>query len=191
VTNNLSDLNVKIYTKTGDKGSTSLIGGKRVSKYHPRIEAYGTVDELMAFVSLLRDQDISDYWKEVLVEVLDRLMSCASILAADCTNCDVKIPQIPYADIEFLEKQIDHIDSQLEPLTSFVLPGGHPAVSLCHVARTVCRRAERLSIQLSEGTPVPENLVKYLNRLSDFFFMLSRILANDLKIIQIPWKPRV
>lgn len=182
---------MKIYTKTGDKGSTSLIGGARVPKYHPRIEAYGTVDELMAFVSLLRDQDISGYWKDVLVEVLDRLMSCASILAADCTDCKVKIPQIPDSDIEFLEKQIDFIDSQLEPLTSFVLPGGHPAISLSHVSRTVCRRAERLSIQLAETTPIPENLIKYLNRLSDFLFMLSRILAKDLKIVQIPWKPRV
>jgi cob(I)alamin adenosyltransferase len=182
---------VKIYTKTGDKGSTSLIGGTRVPKYHPRIEAYGTVDELMAFVSLLRDQDIDNYWKDVLLEILDRLMSCASILAADCTDCKVKIPQIPYSDIEFLEKQIDKIDSLLEPLTSFVLPGGHQTVSLCHVARTICRRAERITIQLSEETPVPENLVKYLNRLSDFLFMLSRVLAKDLNISQINWTPRV
>jgi cob(I)alamin adenosyltransferase len=182
---------VKIYTKTGDKGSTSLIGGTRVPKYHPRIEAYGTVDELMAFVSLLRDQEIDKKWKDILLEVLDRLMSCASILAADCTDCKVKIPQIPYSDIEFLEKQIDFIDQSLEPLNSFLLPGGHQAVSLCHVARTVCRRAERITIQLSESTPVPENLVKYLNRLSDFLFMLSRILAKDLKISQINWTPRV
>jgi cob(I)alamin adenosyltransferase len=182
---------VKIYTKTGDKGSTSLIGGARVPKYHPRIEAYGTVDELMAFVSLLRDQEIDAYWKDVLLEVLDRLMSCASILAADCTDCKVKIPQIPYSDIEFLETQIDKIDQALEPLSSFILPGGHQAVSLCHVARTVCRRAERITIQLSESTPVPENLIKYLNRLSDFLFMLSRKLAKELKISQINWTPRV
>lgn len=182
---------MKIYTKTGDKGSTSLIGGARVPKYHPRIEAYGTVDELMAFVSLLRDQEIDAYWKDVLLEVLDRLMSCASILAADCTDCKVKIPQIPYSDIEFLETQIDKIDQALEPLSSFILPGGHQAVSLCHVARTVCRRAERITIQLSESTPVPENLIKYLNRLSDFLFMLSRKLAKELKISQINWTPRV
>jgi cob(I)alamin adenosyltransferase len=182
---------VKIYTKTGDKGSTSLIGGTRVPKYHPRIEAYGTVDELMAFVALLRDQDMDPKWKEVLAEILDRLMSCASILAADCSDCTVKIPQIPHSDIEYLEKQIDFIDDQLDPLTSFVLPGGHQTVSLCHVARTICRRAERLTTELSEHTPVPENLIKYINRLSDFFFMLSRIMAKDLKIVQIPWKPRV
>jgi cob(I)alamin adenosyltransferase len=182
---------MKIYTKTGDKGSTSLIGGARVPKYHPRIEAYGTVDELMAFVSLLKDQDIGDYWKDFLAVVLDRLMTSASILAADCTDCKVKIPQIPDTDIQQLEQQIDYIDSQVEPLTSFVLPGGHQAISLCHVARTICRRAERLSIQVAEQSQIPENLIKYLNRLSDFFFMLSRMLAKDLNVKQIPWQPRV
>lgn len=183
---------MKIYTKTGDKGSTALIGGKRVPKNHPRIEAYGTVDELMAFVALLRDQaEVDEYWKSVLAEVLDRLMSCASILAADCDDCQVRIPSIPDSDIEFLERQMDEMDSQLEPLTSFVLPGGHQVVSLCHVARTICRRAERLSIQLSETTQVPQNLIMYLNRLSDFFFMLSRYSAKNLNILQIPWVPRV
>ncbi len=182
---------MKIYTKTGDKGETALIGGKRVPKFHERIEAYGTVDELMAFVALLRDQDIDEQWKSVLVQILDRLMSCASILAADCSDCEVKIPEIYNADITFLEDGMDAMENQLEPLTSFVLPGGHQAVSLCHVARTICRRAERLTIKLSESTPVPENLVVFLNRLSDFFFTLSRILANDLEISQIIWKPRV
>ncbi|MFP4556240.1 MAG: cob(I)yrinic acid a,c-diamide adenosyltransferase, partial [Bacteroidales bacterium] len=176
---------------TGDKGETALIGGKRVPKFHERIEAYGTVDELMAFVALLRDQDIDEQWKSVLVQILDRLMSCASILAADCSDCEVKIPEIYNADITFLEDGMDAMENQLEPLTSFVLPGGHQAVSLCHVARTICRRAERLTIKLSESTPVPENLVVFLNRLSDFFFTLSRILANDLEISQIIWKPRV
>ncbi|MDY0254169.1 MAG: cob(I)yrinic acid a,c-diamide adenosyltransferase [Tenuifilaceae bacterium] len=183
---------MKIYTKTGDKGSTSLIGGKRVPKNHPRIDAYGTVDELMAFTALLRDQDAIDkQWKSVLAEVLDRLMSCASILAADCTDCKVKLPIIQDADIRFLEEQIDIMDEQLEPLTSFVLPGGHQAVSLCHVARTICRRAERLAISVAVESPLPENLVKYINRLSDFFFTFSRLLAKNLKIEQIPWKPRV
>lgn len=181
---------MKIYTKTGDKGSTSLIGGRRVPKYHPRIEAYGTVDELMAFVALLRDQDIDTHWKGVLAEVLDRLMSCASILAADCSDCEVKIPQIPDSDIEFLEKKIDEMELQLDPLSSFVLPGGHTTVSLCHVSRTICRRTERLAIELGEDTPVPENVIKYINRLSDFFFVFSRLLAKELKIVQIPWVPR-
>ena len=182
---------MKIYTKTGDKGTTSLIGGKRVSKNHPRIEAYGTVDELMAFVALLRDQEMPNEWKEVLAEILDRLMSCASILAADCTDCKVKIPEIPYTDIEFLENKIDYMDSQLEPLTSFVLPGGHQTVSLCHVARTICRRAERLAIKVDEESPLPENVIKYINRLSDFFFTFSRFLAKELNIKQISWKARV
>ncbi len=183
---------MKIYTKTGDKGTTSLIGGKRVPKHHPRIEAYGTVDELMAFVALLRDQnEVDEYRKSVLAEVLDRLMSCASILAADCDDCQVKIPSIPDSDIEFLERQMDEMDSQLEPLTSFVLPGGHQVVSLCHISRTICRRAERLAIELSENTQVPQNLIMYLNRLSDFFFMLSRYTAKKLNIMQIPWVPRV
>jgi cob(I)alamin adenosyltransferase len=182
---------MKIYTKTGDKGTTSLIGGKRVSKYHPRIEAYGTVDELMAFIALLRDQDIPSHSKDTLLEILDRLMSCASILAADCSDCNVKIPQVPYSDIELLEKEIDAMETSLEPQTSFVLPGGHQAVSFCHAARTICRRAERLTILLAEDTPVPENVIKYLNRLSDYLFVLSRFLGKYHKIQQINWKPRV
>jgi len=182
---------VKIYTKTGDKGSTSLIGGARVPKYHPRIEAYGTIDELMAFAALLRDQEIDAQKKEVIKQILDRLMSCASILAADCTDCSIKIPQIFNADIEFLELEIDDMDSKLEPLSNFILPGGHQTVSLCHVARTICRRAERLSIKLSEETHVPENVIKYLNRLSDFFFVLARTFSKELKIDQINWLPKV
>ena len=182
---------MKIYTKTGDKGNTSLIGGKRVPKNHPRIEAYGTIDELMSHIAFLHDQDINGQWKSVLIEVLDRLMTCASILAADCTDCNVKIPEIFKTDIELLENGIDAMEEQLEPLTNFVLPGGHQIVSLCHIARTVCRRAERLTIGLSESTLVPENIVIYLNRLSDFLFTFSRVLAKELKISQIIWKPRV
>ncbi len=185
---------MKVYTKTGDKGSTSLIGGTRVPKFDDRIEAYGTVDELMAFTALLRDQSIDNRWKDSLADILDRLMSCASILATDCTDCKVKIPHIHESDIKDLEDQIDYITNQVDPLTSFVLPGGHQAVSLCHVARTICRRAERISIKVSEQTQRPinlENVIKYLNRLSDFFFMLSQQIAKDCKIQQIPWKPRV
>ena len=182
---------MKVYTKTGDKGSTSLIGGKRVAKNHPRIEAYGTVDELMSFVALLRDQDIDAHTKEFLVEVLDRLMNCASVLAADCDDCKVKIPPILDSDITLIEKEIDAMDAELPPLGSFVLPGGHQAVSLCHVARTICRRSERLAIGVAEHAPIPENLIIFINRLSDYFFVLSRKLAKDLNIVQIPWKPRV
>lgn len=182
---------MKIYTKTGDKGTTSLIGGKRVAKYHPRIEAYGTIDELISIVGLLRDQDIDHESKFFLIEIQDKLMNCASILAADCDDCKVQIPQILPEDIYSVELEIDRMDSLLEPLTSFVLPGGHQTVSLCHVCRTICRRSERIIIKLSEETPVPEDLIIYINRLSDFFFVLSRKIAKELNVEQITWKPRI
>lgn len=182
---------MKLYTKTGDKGTTSLIGGKRVPKYHPRIETYGTVDELIAFTGLLRDQPVDSHTKELLVTIQDKLMNCASILAADCSDCNVRVPTVEDSDIKRLEKEIDEMDSVLEPITSFVLPGGHQTVSICHVCRTVCRRAERLSTKLAEETPLPENVVIYLNRLSDFFFVLSRKIAKELNIDQIKWQPNI
>ena len=182
---------MKIYTKTGDKGTTSLIGGKRVSKYHPRIEAYGTVDELISFTGLLRDQNIDEETKSFLIEVQGKLMSCASILAADCIDCKVQIPVILPEDTKKIEIEIDKIDTLVEPLTSFVLPGGHQTVSLCHVCRTICRRCERIIIKLSEETPVPEEVIIYINRLSDFFFVLSRKMAKELNIEQINWNPRI
>jgi len=181
---------MKIYTKTGDKGTTSLIGGKRVSKYHPRIEAYGTVDELISFVGLLRDQDIDHETKLFLIEIQGTLMSCASILAADCSDCKAPIPLILPEDTQKLELEIDNLDTLIEPLTSFILPGGHQIVSLCHVCRTICRRCERIIIKLSETTPIPEELIIYINRLSDFFFVLSRKTAKELNVEQIPWNPR-
>jgi cob(I)alamin adenosyltransferase len=182
---------MKIYTKTGDKGTTSLIGGKRVSKYHPRIEAYGTVDELISFIGLLRDQDINPDIKQILIEIQDRLMSCASILAADCTDCKIQIPSIIPEDSKKIELEIDKFEAQIEPLSSFIIPGGHQIVSLCHVCRTICRRCERIIIKLSEETPVPEDLIIYINRLSDFFFVLSRKMAKDLNVEQINWNPRI
>jgi len=180
---------MKIYTKTGDKGTTSLIGGKRVSKYHPRIEAYGTVDELISYVGLLRDQNIDEETRAFLIEIQSNLMNCASILAADCTDCKVQIPKILPEDIYKIELEIDRMDSILEPLESFILPGGHQIVSLCHVCRTICRRGERIIIKLSEETPVSEDLIIYINRLSDFFFVLSRKISKELNVEQIPWKP--
>jgi cob(I)alamin adenosyltransferase len=182
---------MKIYTKTGDKGKTSLIGGKRVSKYHPRIEAYGTIDELMCYIGLIRDQDIDKNSKTALIEIQDRLMTCASILAADCDDCNVKIPQIVAADIGFLESEMDKMDENLPPLTSFILPGGHTAVSFCHIARTVCRRAERIVTQISDDMFVPEEVVKYINRLSDYLFMLARKMGKDFNISEITWQPRL
>jgi len=182
---------MKIYTKTGDKGTTSLIGGKRVAKYHPRIEAYGTVDELISNIGFLRDQDIDQETKRFLINIQDKLMNCASILAADCSDCKIKIPEIFPEDIYAVELEIDRMDTLLEPLTSFVLPGGHPIVSLCHICRTICRRSERIILKLAEETSVPENLVIYINRLSDFFFVLSRKSAKELNVEQISWKPNI
>jgi cob(I)alamin adenosyltransferase len=182
---------MKIYTKTGDKGTTSLIGGKRVPKYHSRIEVYGTIDELISYIGLVKDQDISVKIKSTLLEIQDRLMTCAAILATDCEEGTVNIPQMNETDISLLETEIDAMEEELSPLRTFILPGGHTTVSFCHIARTICRRAERLTIRLSEELYVPENVIKYINRLSDFLFVLSRKLGKDLNIDEIPWLPRL
>jgi cob(I)alamin adenosyltransferase len=184
-------MEMKVYTKTGDKGETSLIGGTRVPKYHDRIEAYGTVDELISYIGLIRDQKIDAHSVNVLIEIQDRLMTCASIIATDCENCKVKIPEIFESDIEFLEKEIDEMEKNLPPLKSFILPGGHQTVSFCHIARNVCRRAERLSIKVQEQFKNSAKVIQYLNRLSDFLFVLARKLSTDLYAKEIPWLPRV
>lgn len=182
---------MKIYTKTGDKGTTSLIGGTRVPKYHPRIEAYGTVDELISYIGLIRDQAIDQHTFDVLVTIQDRLMGCASILAADCENCKVKIPIIHDEYIAELEAEMDSMDQQLPPLTSFILPGGHTTVSYCHIARNVCRRGERNTIKLAEEVAIQENVIRYLNRLSDYLFVLARFLSLKLNAKEILWKPNI
>ena len=176
----------------GDKGETSLIGGKRVPKYHQRIEAYGTLDELNSFIGLLRDQEIDNLTKANLMEIQDRVFTAESILATDHdSEINQKLPRIVESDIEFLEKEIDRMNEVLPPLTSFILPGGHVAVSYCHISRTVCRRAERITIRLSNVFPVEELVIKYLNRLSDYFFVLSRYLSNQLNAVETPWKARI
>jgi len=182
---------MKIYTKTGDQGTTSLFGGKRVFKSDLRIDAYGTVDELNSYVGLLRDQKVNKKRKEVLVEIQDRLFTIGSILATEPGNVKVKIPALQETDITFLEKQIDEMDSQLPPMKSFVLPGGHPSVSFGHVARTVCRRAERLVIALDQLEKVDALVIKYLNRLSDYLFVLCRMMTQELGVEETPWKPRM
>jgi cob(I)alamin adenosyltransferase len=182
---------MKIYTKKGDKGATSLIGGKRVQKNHQRIDAYGTVDELIAGVGVIRDHIKNNELIDQLIQVQDQLMVCAAILATDCDDCDVKIPKLSEESIVWIETSIDNMDNKLPPLSSFILPGGHPAVSFCHVARTVCRRAERVVISLSESATVPDIVIRYLNRLSDYFFVLSRALTVELKAIEIPWVPKL
>jgi len=182
---------MKIYTKTGDKGQTSLIGGTRVPKHHIRIEAYGTVDELNSHIGLIRDQQIDEHSKKILIEIQDRLFTIGSSLASDPEKSKMKIPDLKEEDITLLEKEMDKMNERLPEIKTFVLPGGHTTVSYCHIARCVCRRAERLTIHLSENSFVAELVIKYLNRLSDYLFVLSRKFTHDLKAVEIPWKPRM
>ena len=182
---------MKIYTKTGDKGLTSLFGGKRVPKHHLRIEAYGTVDELNSYIGLIRDQKINSDTINVLIEIQDRLFTLGSMLATEPGNEKVKVPQLFEEDITLLEKEIDKMNETLPEMRSFVLPGGHQTVSFCHVARCVCSRAERLAVHLAEVETVQEIVVKYLNRLSDYLFVLSRKLTQDNNTKEIPWKARM
>ncbi len=182
---------MKIYTKTGDEGTTSLFGGKRVSKSDLRIDSYGTVDELNSYIGMLRDQDVNQKRKSVLVEIQDRLFTVGSILATEPGNTKVKIPALQETDISFLEQQIDSMDAQLPPMKSFVLPGGHASVSFGHIARTVCRRAERLVIALNQQEKVDGLVIKYLNRLSDYLFVLCRMMTQELGAEETPWKPRM
>ena len=181
----------KIYTKTGDKGKTSLIGGTRVPKHHIRIESYGTVDELNSFIGLLNDQNIDKDVREFLMEIQDRLFTIGSSLASDPDKSKMKIPDLLEKDVNALEIRIDEMQNELPVMKSFILPGGHTIVSYCHIARCVCRRAERNISHLSESEEVNELVLIYLNRLSDYLFVLSRKLAQDLKVKEIPWKPRV
>jgi len=189
---------MKIYTKTGDKGTTALFGGKRVSKADLRIETYGTIDELNSYIGLVRDQEVNlpagqagAKRKNVLVEIQDRLFTVGSILATEPGNTKVKVPSLIEGDITFLEKEIDAMDAELPAMKSFVLPGGHQSVSFCHVARTVCRRAERLVIALDAQEKVDPLIIQYLNRLSDYLFMLSRKMTAELGVEETPWKPRM
>ena len=181
----------KIYTKTGDKGLTGLIGGTRIPKFDIRIEAYGTVDELNSYIGLVRDQAIDENSRTILIEIQDRLFTIGSLLAADPKKNKMVLPQISESDIELLEKQIDAMNEHLPEMKSFVLPGGHTTVSFCHIARCVCRRAERCVLRLNEEQPINELIYKYLNRLSDFLFVLSRKLVLDNNAEETPWKPRV
>ncbi len=180
----------KIYTKTGDKGYTSLIGGLRVPKYDNRIEAYGTVDELNSWIGLIRDQEIDTHSKKILLEIQDRLFTMESLLAKGPDSDSRQLPALSEDDITLLEKEIDKMNESLPELTTFVLPGGHTIVSYCHLARTVCRRAERIAIKLSETYDVESLNIKYLNRLSDYLFVLSRKFAVDLDVGETPWNPR-
>lgn len=184
---------MKIYTKTGDEGKTSLIGGTRVSKSHRRIEAYGAIDELNSFIGLSLDYINSYSLENVLAEVQDRLFTIGSSLACDPEKeTKLKIPDLHEEDVVLLENEIDKMNEVLPSLKSFILPGGHVAASTLHVARCVCRRAERLCVRLQKKKDeVDPLIIKYLNRLSDYLFVLARFVVLKSGAKEIPWKPRV
>lgn len=181
---------MKIYTKSGDKGKTSLIGGTRVYKSDTRIEAYGTVDELNSYIGLVRDQEVNQQRRPLLKEIQDRLFTVGSHLAADPGKNTMALPDLLASDVTLLESEIDQMTALLPELRAFILPGGHASVSFCHVARTVCRRAERQVILLSESEPVEDIVIQYLNRLSDYLFVLARKMAQELGSEEITWTPR-
>lgn len=183
---------MKVYTKTGDAGETSLIGGKRVLKSDIQIDTYGTVDELNSWVGLIRDhEEIPKEQFNQLIEVQDRLFTIGSLFATASEGTKMKLPLILDTDIEFLEKAIDEMFKGLPPMRSFVLPGGKKILSHCHIGRCVCRRAERLAVAFQGELEQHQKAKKYLNRLSDYLFVLSRKLAHDLNIEEIKWEARV
>ena len=188
---------MKIYTKTGDSGTTALFGGTRVPKHNMRIESYGTVDELNSNIGMIRSQEIDARSKEILIHIQDRLFTLGAILATAPDKAVLKsgkerlnIPKIDEEDIQLLETEIDTMNEALPPLTHFVLPGGNTAVSYCHIARCVCRRAERRATLLNETESIDHQVIKYLNRLSDYLFVLARKLSNDQQAEEIKWVPK-
>ena len=184
---------MKIYTKTGDEGKTSLLGGTKVFKNNPRIEAYGTVDELNSYIGLVSDYSNDEHTKSVLKEIQDRLFTIGSELACDPGKASkMQVPDLHEIDIELLEKEIDKMQEELPVMKNFILPGGHPVVSFAHVARCVCRRAERCTVNLKENEEVVDALIiKYLNRLSDYLFSLARYLGMKNNAPEIIWKARI
>ena len=186
-------MSTKIYTKTGDKGSTSLIGGTKVPKSHLRIEAYGTIDELNSHIGLCRDLLGDEQSRKTLIEIQDRLFTIGSSLACDpIKEPKMRIPDLKDSDTILLEKEMDRMDESLAPMKFFILPGGHPVVSQLHIARCVCRRAERCCVRLElESLEVEPIIIQYLNRLSDYLFVLGRYAGVLLKVEEIAWKARV
>lgn len=183
---------MRIYTKKGDAGKTSLIGGKRVLKSDIRIESYGTVDELNSWVGLLRDhEEMPKTQFDQLIEIQDRLFTIGSLLATQPEGTKMNLPLIYEEDIDYLEKAIDEMNETIPPVYKFVLPGGKMILSHCHITRCICRRAERLTVGLDDDSEQYKLAMKYLNRLSDYLFILSRKIATDLKIEEIQWNPRV
>ncbi|MFD2698640.1 cob(I)yrinic acid a,c-diamide adenosyltransferase [Mesonia sediminis] len=188
---------MKIYTKTGDQGTTALFGGTRVPKHHIRIESYGSVDELNAQIGLIKDQDIDLDTKQDLFAIQHHLFTLGAELATDPQKAQLKngkerlaIKKVNDQEISFLEERIDQMNERLPQMTHFILPGGHTTVSYCHIARCVCRRAERMAAALNELEPFDPSILSYLNRLSDYLFVLARKLTNDLGVDEIKWIPK-
>jgi cob(I)alamin adenosyltransferase len=188
---------MKIYTKTGDNGTTGLYGGNRVKKYNLRIDSYGTVDELNAYIGLMKDQEISTSIKDSLLKIQNELFTLGAMLATPLEKETLKsgaerlnIPKIDSNSIVFLENEIDTMEEGLAPMTHFILPGGHQTVSFCHIARCICRRAERLCVALNDDETINNDILKYLNRLSDYLFVLARKLSKDLSVAEIKWIPK-
>lgn len=187
---------MKIYTKTGDQGKTSLFGGTRVPKYHLRIEAYGTVDELNSYIGLIRDQKIDSHTTEILLKIQNELFTLGSMLATPPEKEILKsgkerlnIPKITETSVELLENEIDQMNESLPPMSHFILPGGHTTVSFCHITRCICRRAERITTLLNDESTINPKILVYLNRLSDYLFVLARKLTIDNQAQEIPWIP--
>jgi cob(I)alamin adenosyltransferase len=188
---------MKVYTKTGDKGTTALFGGTRVDKHHLRIDCYGTIDELNSYLGLIRDQNIDARYKDLLSQIQHNLFTLGATLATDPEKAVLKsgkkrldIITIQESDCQLLENEIDEMETTLEPMTHFVLPGGHQTVSFCHIARCVCRRGERLISALNSVEPVDSLILSYVNRLSDYLFVLARKLTKDLQAEEIKWIPK-
>lgn len=187
---------MKIYTKTGDNGTTGLFGGTRVPKHHLRIESYGTVDELNSYIGLVKDQAIDNDTKTTLIKIQNDLFTLGSMMATPSKKETLKngeqrlnIPEVDTKSVTYLEKEIDKMNEKLPKMTHFILPGGHTTVSYCHIARCVCRRAERLSVSLHQQEGINPIILTYLNRLSDFLFMLARKLSKDLSVQEVKWIP--
>ncbi len=181
---------MKIYTKTGDKGETSLLGGKRVRKSDMRIEAYGTIDELNSYIGLLSDQEACATFRDFIRRIQQELFTIGSLLAADPEKTAIKLPKLSQSNIQELESSIDQLEQELPPLKNFILPGGHPASSTAHVARCICRRSERRVVEMNEEIPVNPDILVYLNRLSDWLFVFSRYLLQLTGNQEIPWVPQ-
>ena len=182
----------QVYTKGGDKGYTSLIGGTRVVKYHDRLEAYGTVDELNSIIGMIWAYDIEQKVKEILWRIQNQMFNIGAFLATDDSVSDLKSRlNVDHEIVRALEIKMDEMEDGLDELTNFILPGGHPAVAACHIARTVCRRAERRIIKILDQDGSGEWIIMFINRLSDYFFVLSRYLSNYFGVKEITWKPEL